>query len=139
MHNVFVYGTLKRGFPNHATGMKSTAFVGRFRTCGRFALVLTGPWYSPVMIDEPGVGHRVAGEVFAVGDAELGTLDRLEGTDLPSGYHRTQIEVENIETGAVMKAWTYVKRRAQIEVVLSAPMDEYSIDPRYVPPSRRNM
>lgn len=106
MHRVFVYGTLKRGFPNHATGMKSTTFVGGFRTCGRLALVLTGPWYSPVMIDEPGVGHRVAGEVFAVDDAGLEALDRLVGTYSPAGYRRIDVEVENVETGAVMRAWT---------------------------------
>ena len=139
MHSIFVHGTLKRGFPNHATVMKARPFIGRFRTCERFELVLTGRWYSPVMIDERGAGHNVVGEVFAVDAEALAELDRLEGARLPTGYRRIELQVRNIDTGAMIMAWAYVKNCLQIHQILSAPMAEYSIDPRYVPPSRRNI
>ncbi|HSE77609.1 MAG TPA: gamma-glutamylcyclotransferase family protein [Alphaproteobacteria bacterium] len=139
MHSIFVYGTLKRGFPNHTAIKKTQAFIGRFQTCERYELVLTAPWYSPVMIDERGAGHNVVGEVFAADAEALAELDRLEGTHLPTGYRRIEVQVQNIDTGAMIVAWVYVKSRLLIDQVVSAPMAEYSIDPRYVPPSRRSI
>ena len=56
MHRVFVYGTLKRGFPNHDAWMKDYPCIGRFRTCVAFPLVVGGKWFSPYLIAEPGVG-----------------------------------------------------------------------------------
>ena len=98
MHHIFVYGTLKRGSPNYATLMKAPTFIGRLRTCERLEVVLTGPWYSPVMTDARGAGHNVVGEVFAVDAAALAELDRLEGTYLPTGCRRIEAQVQNIDT-----------------------------------------
>jgi gamma-glutamylaminecyclotransferase len=123
MHRVFVYGTLKRGFPYHEVGMKGHRFIGRCRTCDAFPLVVAGKWLSPILIAEPGVGHRV--------------FDDLEGTHLPIGYHRLMISVENVDGGAVLDAWTYVKDRSRIDVIHSDPLEEYHLDPRYVPASER--
>jgi gamma-glutamylcyclotransferase (GGCT)/AIG2-like uncharacterized protein YtfP len=81
----------------------------------------------------------VLGEVFAADAEALAELDWLEGTHLPTGYRRIEVQVRNIDTGAMIMAWVDVKARPQIERIVSAPMAEYSIDPRYVPPSRRNI
>ena len=82
MQRVFVYGTLKRGFPNHEVGLAGQRFLGRFHTAEAYPLVVAGRWFSPVLLAEPGHGHRVHGEVFAVGDDVLTDLDRLESTHL---------------------------------------------------------
>jgi gamma-glutamylaminecyclotransferase len=100
-------------------------------------LVVAGKWLSPILIAEPGVGHRVFGEVFEVNEQALAELDDLEGTHLPIGYHRLMISVENVDGGAVLDAWTYVKDRSRIDVIHSDPLEEYHLDPRYVPASER--
>ncbi len=137
MHRVFVYGTLKRGFPNHDAWMKDYLCIGRFRTCDAFPLVVGGTWFSPHLIAEPGVGVPVFGEVFELDDRGLEVLDTIEGTDVPHGYRRIGIAVEDAEGGAPFDAWTYVKDRAAIEGIHSGPMAEYALDPRYVPPAKR--
>jgi gamma-glutamylaminecyclotransferase len=137
MHRVFVYGTLKRGFPNHEAGMKGQRFLARARTCDAIPLVVTGRWYSPTLISETGIGQRVFGETFDVSDHALAGLDGIEGTHLPLGYDRIRITVESVDDGVVFDAWTYIKDRARIDVIHSGMLDEYHLDPRYVPPSER--
>ncbi len=138
MHRVFVYGTLKRDFPNHGAWMKDYPCIGRFRTCVAFPLVVGGTWFSPSLIAEPGVGVPVFGEVFELDDRGLEVLDAIEGTDVPNGYRRIGIAVEDAGGGAPVDAWTYVKDRAAIEGIHSGPMEEYARDPRYVPPAKRS-
>ncbi len=143
MHRVFVYGTLKRDFPNHDTWMKDFHCIGRFRTCVAFPLVIGGTWFSPSLIAEPGVGVPVFGEVFELDDRGLEVLDAIEGTDVPNGYRRIGIAVEDAGGGsggggAPVDAWTYVKDRAAIEGIHSGPMAEYTLDPRYVTRAQRS-
>ena len=97
---------------------------------------------SLVLIAEPGVGVPVFGEVFELDDRGLEVLDVIEGTDVPNGYRRISIAVEDAGSGgggggAPFDAWTYVKDRAAIEGIHSEPMAEYARDPRYVLPSKR--
>lgn len=137
MHRVFVYGTLKRRFPNDVAGMTNFRCRGRFRTVDAFPLVVGGKWFSPYLIAEPGVGHKVFGEVFEVDDQGLETLDRMEGTHVPNGYRRMRVAVEGEDGNAPCDAWTYVKDRATIDGIHSEPMEEYARDPRYVIPAKR--
>ncbi len=137
MNRVFVYGTLKRDFPNHDAWMKDYPCIGRFRTCDAFPLVVGGKWFSPYLIAEPGVGVPVFGEVFELNDRGLEDLDRIEGTHVPNGYRRIGIAVDDADGGAPFDAWTYVKERAAIEGIHSDPMAEYARDPRYVIPAKR--
>jgi gamma-glutamylaminecyclotransferase len=137
MHHVFVYGTLKRGFPNHHAAMAHISYVGRFRTVIAFPLVIGGKSFSPYLIDEPGEGQRVFGEVFKAGDDGLLMLDRMEGTHLPNGYRRIIVGVEDSSGDCRLDVWTYVKDRQSIEIIHSNSMDEYQLDPRYVVPSQR--
>ena len=137
MHRVFVYGTLKRGFPNHHAGLKDVRCRGRFRTVERLPLVVGGTWFSPYLIDEPGKGKRVFGEIFVLDDDRLAKLDRLEGTHLSDGYSRISVGIEGANQGSPFDAWTYVKRRDAIEGIHCEPLDEYLPDPRYVVPANR--
>ncbi len=90
---VFVYGTLKRGFPNHARFLGGARRVGEFQTVEAYPLVLDGERLSPCLIDRPGAGKAVQGEVYAVDPPTLAALDRLERTALADGYHRRMIMV----------------------------------------------
>jgi gamma-glutamylaminecyclotransferase len=137
MHRVFVYGTLKRGFPYHETGLKGQRFLGPARTREAFPLVVAGRWRTPVLVFEPGAGTRVLGEVYRVSARALAGLDELEGTGLPGGYARVRIAVEALAGGAAFEAWAYVKERAALDVVHLEYLEEYRLDPHYVPASRR--
>jgi gamma-glutamylaminecyclotransferase len=137
MHNVFVYGTLKRGFPNHVPELANADYIGRARTLTAYPLIIGGKWFSPNLIDEPGMGQRVIGELFRVGDEVLTLLDRMEGTHISNGYRRITVVVEILTTSNTFDAWTYAKDRDLIDGVHSDPIDEYKLDPRYVVPSMR--
>jgi gamma-glutamylaminecyclotransferase len=135
MHRVFVYGTLKRGFPNYDGALTAFRCLGRFRTVEAYPLVVGGKWFSVYLIDEPGEGKPVFGEIFEVDDDGLGTLDRLEGAHLPNGYHRITIAMESDDGGSAFEAYTYAKRRDDIDGIHSESLDEYAFDPRYVGPA----
>ena len=77
MDFVFVYGTLKRGYPYHERGMKHARLVGRCPTREAYPLVVGGRWFSPILLAEPGVGRRDIGEVYEMAPAELERNSRL--------------------------------------------------------------
>jgi gamma-glutamylaminecyclotransferase len=57
VQKVFVFGTLKRGFPLHDQGLSDARFLGIYRTRKRYPLLIAGPWFAPMMFNEPGVGY----------------------------------------------------------------------------------
>uniref|UniRef100_A0ACD5XF10 Uncharacterized protein n=1 Tax=Avena sativa TaxID=4498 RepID=A0ACD5XF10_AVESA len=102
---VFTYGTLKRGFSNHAllqdlflTG--DATFVGAAATASPLPLVC-GPYRVPFLLNLPGsVGcHRVKGELYSVTARGLARLDELEGVSR-GHYERLPVEVMLAEDGA---------------------------------------
>jgi gamma-glutamylaminecyclotransferase len=94
-HRIFVYGTLKKGFPNHARYMASAEKLGNFRTADHYPLALIGQRYVPCMINAPGAGKQVEGELYAVDDDCLKGLDVLERVKEPDGYRRLKIQVRS--------------------------------------------
>lgn len=81
---VFTYGTLKRGFSNHVLmedliRSGDASYVGVYRTRERFPLVC-GPYRVPFLLNFPGRGQRVYGEVYAVTPRGIARMDELEGT-----------------------------------------------------------
>ena len=137
MHRLFIYGTLKRGFPNFTPFMDNAHYVEDARTMQAFPLVIGGKWFSPCLIDEPGSGHRVIGELFDVNDVDLEKLDQLEAIDLSNGYRRINIAVCKSKEDTTQEVWTYVKPRAVIEGIHGDPFEEYKLNPRYIPLSKR--
>lgn len=105
---IFVYGTLKRGFPNHHLiedhiRSNDTVFLGSFRTIQPFPLVC-GPLGIPFLINKPGSGHRVRGELYSVSGWALSRLDELEG--LSRGhYERLPIGVAAEAEERVVEAY----------------------------------
>lgn len=135
-HRVFVYGTLKRGHANHALGPAGARPLGACRTVEPRPLVIGGKWFSPYLLDEPGNGHRVRGELVEVDAAGLAHLDRLEGVGVPGGYRRIEIAVETAQGETL--AFAYVRDRAGLAPIHDGPLEAYLPDPRYVPPDRRD-
>jgi len=91
-HLVFVYGTLKEGYPNFRvnTGRR---VPGEFVTVEAWPLYVVGDIRVPWLVERPGEGHRVHGQVFAVDDETLARMDELELVDQPDWYTRRTIDV----------------------------------------------
>ncbi|XP_014519701.1 putative gamma-glutamylcyclotransferase At3g02910 [Vigna radiata var. radiata] len=95
-HLIFAYGTLKRGFPNHylmeeLMNQDDAVFVGVYLTEDHYPLVC-GPHGIPYLINLPGLGHRVKGEIYAVSEGAVAKLDEFEGVS--SGcYERLPLTV----------------------------------------------
>ncbi|CAA7038524.1 unnamed protein product [Microthlaspi erraticum] len=80
---VFTYGTLKRGFSNHVLMQDlirsgDASFKGVYQTLEKHPLVC-GPYRVPFLLNKPGSGHHVTGELYAVSPRGLSRLDELEG------------------------------------------------------------
>ena len=127
MFYVFVYGTLKKGFPNYDESLLSHYFVGDCKTIDRYPLVVANKYYSPVLIDEKGEGQLVHGELYKVSQEVLTILDKMEGVGQDWGYRRIQIDVA-LDRGEVISANTYVKQRNELSAIHSNPLQTYGID-----------
>lgn len=119
---IFTYGTLKKGFSNHgllenmfATG--DASYLGPYTTLDEFPL-LCGPFKVPFLLNFPGSGHRVSGELYAVSPVALAHMDELEGTT-KGHYERLPVKVEPVGGGgeekAVMRAEAYYAHRSYAE------------------------
>lgn len=81
---LFVYGSLKRGQPNHEQ-LGQARFIDVARTAPCFALRLIDGY--PALV--PGM-RSIVGQLFEVTFADLERLDDFEG----AGYLRVRIELE---------------------------------------------
>ncbi|CAL0334269.1 unnamed protein product [Lupinus luteus] len=93
---IFTYGTLKRNFPNHVLLQDlmlsgDASFVGTYRTLHNYPLVC-GPYRVPFLLNIPGSGHHVRGELYSVTAHGLTRMDELEGTTR-AHYERLPIKV----------------------------------------------
>jgi gamma-glutamylaminecyclotransferase len=128
---LFVFGTLKQGFPNAATN-RGRRVGSVFRTLDRLPLLLMGERHVPWMIDSPGLGERVAGELYEVDTAALAAMDALERVGEPDGYQRKAVRVQADATGdaTVVQAQVYMKRADQVieTDVQLGPLAEYTLE-----------
>lgn len=110
---VFVFGTLKEGFPNFHRNQGSR-IPGVFKTVESYPLYLVGERYSPWLVLAAGEGHPVIGQVFCVDDVALAEMDALERITQRDGYRRLEIEVMNVDTGLKQRVWVYGKPTASL-------------------------
>ena len=110
---LFVYGTLKRGYSNHAL-LAAAHFVGEAVTIEKYGFYLGPDEYAPgepeipFLLANPKTGDaavQVRGELWEVDSITLTQLDELEGH--PDWYHRKKINVRT-DSGKTISAYTYL-------------------------------
>ncbi|XP_037074280.1 putative gamma-glutamylcyclotransferase CG2811 [Pollicipes pollicipes] len=148
MH-VFVYGTLKRGQPNHhwMTSERPehgrASLVGVARTVRPFPLVVAGPWNIPYCVDRPGEGHNITGEVYRIDAEKLRHLDVLE--TYPTHYNRRLEEVTLLDApdATPLSAWVYLWEKYTEDHLQLPFLENYANDAaserRYVPKDQRTL
>jgi len=81
-HYVFVYGTLKKGYPNHRY-LENSDFMGNATINGTLLDIGSFPALLP---KKEGDNSQVIGEVYGIDNETLANLDSLEGEGIM--YHR---------------------------------------------------
>ena len=100
-HRVFIYGTLMRGHCR-AELLAGQQFLGAVRTEPRYRLFSLGPYPALVSADRRDVigdGRAIEGELWAVDDECLKTLDWVEDVD-EGVYERATVALEGVDTPA---------------------------------------
>lgn len=99
---IFVYGTLKQGHGNHEYYLAETdgvEFLGRCYISGDYRMFSNGAFPFVTKGDNPDADNPIVGEVYAVNEDVLLSLDILEGH--PDWYIREKIQTP------WKKAWAY--------------------------------
>jgi len=132
---VFVYGTLKIGFPNFR--MNTGTYSGRCKTRDCYPLYLVGSRWSPWLLSTVNEGYQVDGQLFMLDDQALFSMDQLERVSFDDGYRRVQLAVICEQTGQELLAYSYVKSPGQLHSpdIRLGPLSGYDIDhaTRYKP------
>lgn len=128
---IFVYGTLKEGFPNfHFNPGRRIPGTYRTRQALPFYVVqLRDEDRAPWLVNKPGQGVQVSGQVFEVDAATLQSMDEFEEVGLPTGYVRVAVELEAVDdAGTVLQAHVYMKEEHQMVECLAVegPFAEYT-------------
>jgi len=103
---VFVYGTLKRGYSNHAL-LQGCGYLGVAQTVDKFAMYERGIPYVSKQENKT----QIIGELYLVDELCLNNLDMLEGH--PDWYKRELINVTCILNSGdfkTIKAWLYFNK-----------------------------
>ncbi|VDL75365.1 unnamed protein product [Nippostrongylus brasiliensis] len=120
---VFVYGTLKRGEPNSNVMLTTEGqqrLIGEGRTNTKYPLIVGTKYNIPFVLNEPGKGYQVHGEVYEVDDVKLKALDVLEA--YPSLYWRQEEKIL-MSDGTETTAWIYLLRKWRPDIYnVSTPM-----------------
>ena len=130
-HLVFVYGTLKEGFPNFHRN-PGQRVPGTYRTRQPFPFYVVqlpiedrAPW----LLNSPGQGVQVCGQVFEVDAATLQAMDVFEEVGMPTGYVRVELELEPAgHDGPLLQAHAYMKPEHQLVdcLAIEGPFAEYT-------------
>lgn len=134
---IFVFGTLKQGFRN-AHINRGRHVPGRYVTMVPYPLHIVGARCLPWLLDRPGQGRPVLGEVYAADAQALAEMDRLERIDTPAWYERRRIAVQvHPGAGPVLEPWVYFGSEAGFAgaELHAGPLAEYTLEHqgRYVP------
>ncbi|XP_015246921.1 PREDICTED: gamma-glutamylaminecyclotransferase C-like isoform X2 [Cyprinodon variegatus] len=120
MNHVFVYGSLKRAQPNYHYMTDSNngkaEFLATAVTVQKYPLVIATKCNIPFLLNLPGQGNRVHGEIYRVDEKMLEFLDEFE--NIPTMYQRTVVELEisewaggtgeeKLSPGSITEAFVY--------------------------------
>jgi gamma-glutamylaminecyclotransferase len=132
---VFIYGTLKKTFPLHEKGLLGAKYLGLYETVDPYPLYIAMDFFGPVMLDRPGEGLVVRGEVYEVDEARLEVLDELEDVGEPGSFRAT-IRVKPVGGGSVIDALGFMKDETWLQPLQSGLLSDYQ-DRRFIPPWER--
>jgi gamma-glutamylaminecyclotransferase len=136
MTKVFVYGTLKRGFPFFERGLADALFLGPVQTIEPYPMFIAADFYGPMMLDRPGEGLRITGELYEVDPSALDKLDELESVGKPGSF-RSKVMVEPVGGGVAVEAIGYMKTEDWLKPLHSGTIADYQ-DRRFIPPWERD-
>jgi len=127
---LFVYGTLKQGFFNHHVN-RGQRLPGEFVTRQRFPLYLIGSRYLPWMVNAPGEGEHVVGQLYRVNADMLSAMDELERVGDSGWYERRRIVVRSLDDDVprplACQAYLGSRSRAESEGIRLGPLPEYTL------------
>lgn len=128
-HRIFVFGTLKQGFSNFHVN-RGRRMGGDFVTVKPHALYILGPRQLPWLVQQPGIGGPVVGQLFEVDDITLADMDRLERITEPLWYRREALAVRPREGGVEQTVWVYKGslERLAVEAIHAGPIPEYTAE-----------
>ena len=127
---VFVFGTLKEGFPNFHIN-RGRRVPGEFITVTGYPFYLVGERRSPWLLDQPREGKNVLGQVFEVDETALREMDVLERVDMLGGYVRKVIDVRQTgrEGAPAFAVFAYLKNPTEFTSESAdaiGPLHEYT-------------
>ena len=143
-HNMFVYGTLKRGFYNHNTYLRhaesngSAVFLDNGKTIDKYSLKLLGERNIPAFLEleewmPQETGSRIEGEIFEISGDVLQAMDILEGV-ATGHYFRARRLVQMSGSEETLDCWVYLQecqqQKQEQEPARRAHFKSYS---RYTP------
>jgi gamma-glutamylcyclotransferase (GGCT)/AIG2-like uncharacterized protein YtfP len=100
---VFVYGSLKRGQPNHRL-LAQAEFLACGRTQPQFALFDLGAY--PGLVRDSSAPQAIEGELYRVSGLLLAELDRFE--DNGRLYRRELLPIRSLGDDREHEAWAYL-------------------------------
>jgi len=133
--NVFIYGTLKRGFALHEKGLSGARYMGDVQTVKPYPLHIAADFFGPMMSDRPGVGLSVRGELFEIEEDRLSILDALEDVG-KEGSFRSVLDIRPIDGGVVSSAIGFFKGENWLNPMHTGFLADYQ-DRRFIPPWER--
>ncbi|XP_037953463.1 troponin C-akin-1 protein-like [Teleopsis dalmanni] len=122
LQKLFVFGALKYGQPSHSilasSGNGYAKFWCRATTAEKLPLVIATRYNIPFLLNKPGVGYYVTGEIYEVDNKMLDSLDSLE--DCQDIFTREMHDM-NIGVGeGTVPCWVYLLHKYP-EKLLSLP------------------
>lgn len=108
MPNLFVYGTLKRGYHNwdyYLHGVPGVRFVSRAQTVNPFHMRDCG---FPILLRDGDPSLPVYGELFEIWPERLGPIDRLEGNGTMYQREIEPVRILDGTHGEAIDAWVYI-------------------------------
>ena len=132
---VFFYGTLKRGEPNHFhLDALNVTFVGEATTVNKWPLIVATDYNIPFLLNKPGHGRHVRGELCLVDKAAKEWLDEFEGVQ-DNIYSVLPVEVRDHKSGALQRPYAYLLDKFRHDLLDSRVLFESysSINDHYGP------
>lgn len=99
---LFVYGTLKRGFPLHKY-MRDATFVAEARTTPSYHMWMPSKGWYPLLTVDLKNGVAIEGELWRISEVLAVRLDQVEGR----AYDRCEIELEIPEVQEPVETYLY--------------------------------